>query len=24
QILRPDQAKTFDRAVVHALTDDTR
>ena len=24
QILRPDQAKTFDQAVVHALTDDTR
>jgi hypothetical protein len=24
QILRPDQAKTFDRAVVHALTDDVR
>ena len=24
QILRPDQAKTFDPAVVHALTDDAR
>ena len=24
QILRPDQAKTFDQAVVHALTDDVR
>ena len=24
QILRPDQAKTFDQAVVHALTDDAR
>ncbi|NML11501.1 periplasmic heavy metal sensor [Sphingobium sp. AR-3-1] len=24
QILRPDQARTFDQAVVHALTDDVR
>lgn len=24
QILRPEQAKTFDQAVVHALTDDAR
>lgn len=24
QILRPNQAKTFDQAVVHALTDDAR
>lgn len=24
QILRPDQAKTFDQAVVHALTEDAR
>ena len=24
QILRPDQARTFDQAVVHALTDDAR